>query len=71
MVPGIMVHNGIEYGLMQLIAETYDFMRRGLRMDDGEIHEVYDKWNQDKLNGFLLKITSDIFQQSLQGEYNR
>jgi 6-phosphogluconate dehydrogenase len=59
-----MVHNGIEYGLMQLIAETYDFMRRGLRMDDGEIHEVYDKWNQDKLNGFLLKITSDIFQQS-------
>ena len=36
-----MVHNGIEYGMMQLIAETYDLMKRGLRLSDDELHDVY------------------------------
>jgi 6-phosphogluconate dehydrogenase len=56
-----MVHNGIEYGLMQLIAETYDLMRRGLGLTDDELGEVYDQWNQGELNSYLVEITAHIF----------
>jgi 6-phosphogluconate dehydrogenase len=56
-----MVHNGIEYGIMQLIAETYDLMKRGLEMNDDEIGAVYDRWNKGELNGYLMEITSQIF----------
>jgi 6-phosphogluconate dehydrogenase len=56
-----MVHNGIEYGLMQLIAETYDLMKRGLGLNDDELHKVYTAWNQGELNGYLMEITSHIF----------
>jgi 6-phosphogluconate dehydrogenase len=56
-----MIHNGIEYGIMQLIAETYDLMKRGLGLNDDEIHDVYDLWNQGELNGYLVEITSHIF----------
>jgi 6-phosphogluconate dehydrogenase len=56
-----MVHNGIEYGVMQLLAETYDLMKRGLGMSDNELHEVYASWNKGELNGYLLEITSHIF----------
>jgi 6-phosphogluconate dehydrogenase len=56
-----MVHNGIEYGVMQLIAETYDLMKRGLGMNDDEVHEVYASWNKGELNGYLVEITSHIF----------
>jgi 6-phosphogluconate dehydrogenase len=56
-----MVHNGIEYGLMQLIAETYDLMKRGLDMSDEQIGEVYRSWNDSPLNSYLLEITSHIF----------
>jgi 6-phosphogluconate dehydrogenase len=56
-----MVHNGIEYGIMQLIAETYDLMKRGLGMSDDEMHVVYDRWNQAELNGYLMEITAKIF----------
>jgi len=56
-----MVHNGIEYGIMQLLAETYDLMKRGLGMSDDEAHEVYASWNKGELNGYLLEITSHIF----------
>jgi 6-phosphogluconate dehydrogenase len=56
-----MVHNGIEYGLMQLIAETYDLMKRGLGLNDDELHAVYDRWNQAELNGYLMEITAKIF----------
>jgi 6-phosphogluconate dehydrogenase len=56
-----MVHNGIEYAVMQLIAETYDLMKRGLRMTDDQIHEVYALWNKGELNGYLVEITSQIF----------
>jgi len=56
-----MVHNGIEYGIMQLIAETYDLMKRGWGMNDDEVHEVYASWNKGELNGYLVEITGHIF----------
>jgi 6-phosphogluconate dehydrogenase len=56
-----MVHNGIEYGIMQLTAETYDLMKRGWGMNDDEVHEVYASWNKSELNGYLVEITSHIF----------
>ncbi len=56
-----MVHNGIEYGLMQLIAESYDLMKRGLRLSDDEMHDIYDLWNREELSGYLIEITADIF----------
>jgi 6-phosphogluconate dehydrogenase len=56
-----MVHNGIEYGIMQLTAETYDLMKRGWGMNDDEVHEVYASWNKGELNGYLVEITGHIF----------
>jgi 6-phosphogluconate dehydrogenase len=56
-----MVHNGIEYGIMQLIAETYDLMKRGWGVNDDEVHEIYASWNKGELNGYLVEITSHIF----------
>ncbi|MHB8543327.1 MAG: NADP-dependent phosphogluconate dehydrogenase [Leptospirales bacterium] len=56
-----MVHNGIEYALMQLISESYDLMRRGLGLDEQELHEVYGSWNQGDLSSYLMEITRDIF----------
>jgi 6-phosphogluconate dehydrogenase len=56
-----MVHNGIEYAVMQLLAETYDLMKRGLSLSDDELREVYDTWNQGELNGYLIEITGRIF----------
>ena len=58
-----MAHNGIEYGVMQLIAETYDLMKRGLGLNDDELHDVYSTWNNGELNGYLLEITNHIFSQ--------
>ena len=59
-----MVHNGIEYGLMQLISETYDLLRRGLRLSDSQLQTIYGNWNQTELNSYLLEITSNIFGES-------
>jgi 6-phosphogluconate dehydrogenase len=56
-----MIHNGIEYGIMQLIAETYDLMKRGLHFNDEQLCKIYDEWNQGELNSYLLEITSNIF----------
>jgi 6-phosphogluconate dehydrogenase len=56
-----MVHNGIEYGLMQLIAESYDLLKRGLGLSDDELHAVFEGWNQANLNSYLIEITSKIF----------
>jgi 6-phosphogluconate dehydrogenase len=56
-----MVHNGIEYGLMQLIAEAYEIMKKGLKMDNAAIGEVFTKWNDGRLQSFLIEITKDIF----------
>ena len=55
-----MVHNGIEYGDMQLICEAYDIMRNILHMSTHEIAETFDKWNDGGLNSYLIEITRDI-----------
>ncbi len=55
------VHNGIEYGLMQLISETYHLMKRLVGLDDEELHDVFYEWNQGELECFLLEITHQIF----------
>jgi 6-phosphogluconate dehydrogenase len=55
-----MVHNGIEYGDMQVIAEAYDLMRRGLRMEPESIAEVFARWNKGHLRSFLIEITAEI-----------
>ncbi len=59
-----MVHNGIEYAVMQLIAETYDLMKRGLGLNDHELHDIYRTWNNGELNGYLMEITSHIFSKT-------
>jgi len=55
-----MVHNGIEYGDMQLICEAYDLMHRGLGMANDEISDVFTEWNKGELDSFLIEITKDI-----------
>jgi 6-phosphogluconate dehydrogenase len=55
-----MVHNGIEYGIMQLICEAYDVMRSGLCMSATEIQEVFGRWNEGELNSFLIEITAAV-----------
>jgi 6-phosphogluconate dehydrogenase len=55
-----MVHNGIEYGDMQLICEAYDLMKRGLGMSNEEMHHVFARYNEGKLNSYLIEITRDI-----------
>jgi 6-phosphogluconate dehydrogenase len=56
-----MVHNGIEYGIMELIAETYDLMKRGLGLTNSRLHEIYDSWSRTELSGYLIEITARIF----------
>lgn len=56
-----MVHNGIEYGLMQLISETYEVLKKGLLMDNEAIHKVFRQWNEGRLQSYLIEITADIF----------
>jgi 6-phosphogluconate dehydrogenase len=59
-----MVHNGIEYGDMQLIAEAYDLLKNALGLDHNQLHEVFAEWNTtDELNSYLIEITADIFKQ--------
>jgi len=59
-----MVHNGIEYGDMQLIAEAYDILHRGLGLSNAELHEVFAEWNRGELESYLIEITADIFTKS-------
>ncbi|MBE9143735.1 decarboxylating NADP(+)-dependent phosphogluconate dehydrogenase [Planktothrix mougeotii] len=57
-----MVHNGIEYGDMQLIAEAYDLLKNVAGLNAAQLHEVFAEWNTtDELNSFLIEITADIF----------
>lgn len=56
-----MVHNGIEYAIMQLISEVYDVMKRGLNMSNDEMHAVFAKWNEGAMQSYLIEITADIF----------
>lgn len=66
-----MVHNGIEYGDMQLIAEAYDLMRNTLGLSGDELEKVFTEWNKtEELNSFLIEITADIF-SNLDPETNK
>jgi 6-phosphogluconate dehydrogenase len=59
-----MVHNGIEYGDMQLIAEAYDLLHRGLGLSNAELHKIFAEWNQGELESYLIEITADIFSKT-------
>lgn len=58
-----MVHNGIEYGLMQLISEVYDLMKRGMGQSNQQLQKTFDSWNKSELQSFLVEITAEIFEQ--------
>jgi len=62
-----MVHNGIEYGIMQLIAEVYDLLKRGLGVRNDELSALFAGWNQAELNSYLMEITTNIFQKVDEG----
>jgi 6-phosphogluconate dehydrogenase len=65
-----MVHNGIEYGDMQLICEAYQLMKEGLAMSNQEMHEVFAEWNKGELDSYLIEITRDILgYKDENGEY--
>jgi 6-phosphogluconate dehydrogenase len=63
-----MVHNGIEYGDMQLICEAYQLMRDGLGMTSEEMSEVFAAWNRTELDSYLIEITADILRHRENGE---
>ncbi len=56
-----MVHNGIEYGMMQLIAEAYDILKRVAKLPNDQISEIFAAWNERELRSFLIEITAHIF----------
>jgi 6-phosphogluconate dehydrogenase len=56
-----MVHNGIEYGDMQLIAECYDLLNRGAGLSAAELHDIFAEWNKHELKSYLIEITAEIF----------
>jgi 6-phosphogluconate dehydrogenase len=58
-----MVHNGIEYGVMQLIAEVYHLLKECTDMSNADLHELFKKWNEGRLKSYLIAITADIFTQ--------
>ncbi|ASK29660.1 phosphogluconate dehydrogenase (NADP(+)-dependent, decarboxylating) [Chryseobacterium sp. T16E-39] len=58
-----MVHNGIEYAIMQLISEAYDLLKKGANLNNDQLYEVFKEWNNGEMNSFLIEITRDIFQQ--------
>ncbi len=58
-----MVHNGIEYGLMQLTSEIYDVLKKAGQLSNEELHKTYKSWNEGRLQSFLVEITSEIFAQ--------
>ena len=59
-----MVHNGIEYGMMQQTSEIYDLLKKGGDFDNKELHKTYSKWNAGRLQSFLVQITAEIFAQA-------
>lgn len=58
-----MVHNGIEYAIMQLLTEVYDLLKRGVGLSNAGLHEVFSTWNEGELQAYLVEITSYIFLQ--------
>jgi 6-phosphogluconate dehydrogenase len=59
-----MAHNGIEYGIMQLISEVYDLMKRGYNLDDNTIQKVFADWNDTELQSYLIEITGQILKKT-------
>lgn len=65
-----MVHNGIEYGDMQLICEAYSLLKNCLGIGNEELHQIFNQWNEGELNSYLIEITSQIFgYKDENGEY--
>ncbi|MCP4296222.1 MAG: NADP-dependent phosphogluconate dehydrogenase, partial [Proteobacteria bacterium] len=64
-----MVHNGIEYGDMQLIAEIYDIMKRGFSLSNGDMHQIFEEWNQGVLESYLIEITAEILKKEENGTF--
>lgn len=66
-----MVHNGIEYADMQLIAEAYDILRKVLKLTPPELQRIFEEWNKGELNSYLIGITADIFgkKDAFSGDY--
>lgn len=58
-----MVHNGIEYAIMQLISECYDIMHHGLELSNEEMHQIFKEWDSGEMKSFLLEITAAIFEK--------
>ena len=63
-----MVHNGIEYGDMQLICEAYHLLKDVLGVSTDELHEIFTEWNKGELDSYLIEITADIFAQERSGD---
>lgn len=66
-----MVHNGIEYAIMQLISETYDLLKQGMGLTNDELYKVYKSWNEGELQSYLVEITKNIFLQQDDKTNNR
>jgi len=64
-----MVHNGIEYGDMQLICEAYHFMKAGVGLSNADMHDIFARWNTEKLDSYLIEITADILSFQENGVY--
>ncbi len=58
-----MVHNGIEYGDMQLIAEAYDLLKQALGLSAQQFHEIFAEWNKGELSSFLVEVTANVFKK--------
>lgn len=58
-----MVHNGIEYAIMQLLSECYDLLHNGLGLNNDELQKVFDEWNSGEMKSFLLEITAEVFKK--------
>jgi 6-phosphogluconate dehydrogenase len=56
-----MVHNGIEYAMMQMISEVYDLLHRAGNMENKDLHQLFLKWNEGELHSFLIEITAEVF----------
>ena len=65
-----MVHNGIEYAIMQLISEVYDILKRGLSINNKELHDIFNKWNEGEMRSFLMEITAEVFTKQDEGSEN-
>lgn len=56
-----MVHNGIEYAMLQIISEVYDVLHRGAEFSNEQLHAIFTEWNEGRLRSYLIEITADVF----------